>query len=352
MKAALRFCQLRLPRKRFEISTGVRTIADVFIVESEAGNLTGLGSGSPAESMNDNPLKCRNVLKEECERKIDLQDYFDDRNAFVVREKSPSAAAAIDIAIWDLFSKEYGVGLSSIMGISGNEIATGATVDIKAPNEAAENAMKLVQEGFKRIKIKVGTSPASDVERVKAVREAVGDKVELFADANGGFDIQSAIEFWKKVEDFNLSIFEQPVPTDRLPDMARLRKEYGIPVSADESVRDEMTLEEAITIEAVDMVNLKLMKCGGLTPAIEMIRLAREAGIDVMVGCMGDIGISIAAAAHLSIGKGIELTELDSYLNIEQICSGPGIKNGILRLGSAPGLGVDLIDGWDKWVVR
>jgi len=352
LKAALRFCQLRLPRKRFEISTGVRTIADVFIIESEAGGLTGLGSGSPAESANDDPLNCRDVLKEECERTLDLQDYFDDRNAFIIRERSPSAAAAIDIAVWDLFAKEYGVSLCSIMGVSSNEIATGATVDIRPPREAAENARKLVQEGFKRIKIKVGTSVASDVERVRAVREAVGDGVVLFADANGGFDAENAATFWRRVEDCGLSIFEQPVPTDRMSDMAKLRKEYGIPICADESVRDEKTLEEAIKAEALDMFNLKLMKCGGLTPAIEMIRLAWDAGIDVMVGCMGDIGLSIAAAAHLSIGKGIRLTELDSHLNIEQICSGPSIENGILRVSSDPGLGVSLIEGWQTWIVR
>ena len=146
MKAMFRFFQLRLPRRRFEISTGVRTIADVFIVEAEAGNIKGIGSGSPAASMNDNPLKCRNALLEECEREAELQDYFDDRTPFILRSKSPAAAAALDIAVWDLFAKEYGVGLCSVMGMTGYEIETGATVDINPPPEAADNTRRLARE--------------------------------------------------------------------------------------------------------------------------------------------------------------------------------------------------------------
>jgi len=352
LKTTFRFYQLSLPRKRFEISTGIKTTAEVFIVEAEAGDIRGLGSGTPALSVNDNPSKCRNALQEECEQAIDLQDYFDDRTAYCIRDKSRAAAAAIDIAVWDLFAKGYGVSLCAILGISGHEILTGATVDIRPPPEAAECARRLAEEGFKRIKIKVGTSVSSDVDRVRAVREAVGNEIELFVDANGGFDVEKAAIFWERTRRYALTVFEQPVPPDRLSDMAWLRKEYGIPICADESVSDEKSLESAIQEEALDILNLKLMKCGGLTPAIEMIKLARDAGLEVMTGCMGDIGISIAAAAHLSIAKDVKYTELDSHLNIEKICDGPNIEDGILRIDPSPGLGVKLIEGWQRWAVR
>lgn len=340
-----------MPRRRFEISTGVKTVIDLFVVEAEAGEIKGIGSGSPAVSMNDNPLICNQVLTEERKREIELQDYFDDRTAFVLRKKSPAAAAALDIAVWDLFAKEYGASLCSVIGITGYELETGATVDIKPPSEAANDAQRLARDGFRRIKIKVGTSVSDDLERVRAVRETVGDRIELFVDANGGYDFETAAEFWRKSEGFYLKFFEQPLPADKLLDLARLREEFGIPICGDESVHDEETLKAAIECEAVDMINLKLMKCGGLTPALEMIQIATDAGVELMTGCMGDVGISIAAAAHLSIAKGISMAELDSHLNIEPICDGPVVKNGVLSLTGAPGIGTSMMAGWQKWIM-
>lgn len=348
MDVEIAFHHLRLPRKRFEISTGVRENVEVFIVEARHDNLIGFGSGTPATSVGDSPKKCEKALGYAMNVAIDPELYFDNEVIRNLLEISPAGAAAVDIAMWDLRAKMDGVSVARVLGSSPKELPTDATIDIRKPDDAGELARRLAGEGFKTIKVKIGRSLTEDLERVKAVRNAVGPDIGLFVDANGGYDCDKALKFWKQAASLKLEFFEQPVPPDKVEDFANLRGQ-GIVLCADESISTEASLIRLIDLQAVDIVNLKLMKCGGLSEAIRLEEMARDAGIRMMIGCMGDIGISIAAAAHFACSAKAEYVDLDSHLSIQRICDGPEVRSGRLMLGDEPGLGIHLIDGWQKW---
>jgi L-Ala-D/L-Glu epimerase / N-acetyl-D-glutamate racemase len=340
---------LSLPRKRFEIASGVRETAEVFVVEARYKSFVGLGSGTPANSIGDSVSSCIKGLTRAKDMQIDPETYFDEEVELDVRDISPAAAAALDIAMWDLRSKLNGVSLSACLGGSPRVVPTDATIDIRNADEAGRDAAALSKEGFRSIKIKVGKSLTDDLERTKAVREAVGPKVNIFVDANGGYDFGKALEFWEKASSLDLDFFEQPVPQDRMDELAALRRR-GVRVCADESVVSEESLERAIDLEAVDIINIKLMKCGGIGTAIEMAGMAGDAGLEIMMGCMGDIGISVAAAAHFACGIDAEYVDLDSHLNITAVCDGPEVKKGSIQLKEEPGHGVHLAGDWRNYL--
>ena len=352
MRTELKYHHLTLPRKRFEIATDVKNTAEVFIVEAREGDKVGFGSGTPAKSLADYPKKCAKQLEIASSSLYDSEQYFEDQTWIEIRKESPSAATAIDIAMWDLLSKQEGISLTRLFGGNIQNVETDATIDIKPPAEAHEEAKRLVDEGFKTIKIKVGTRISDDLARVKTIREAVGPRVKLFVDANGGFDKDMALKFWSQTSKYDLEFFEQPVPADKLADSAELRKKHGMKICADESIIDEESLQKVINSEAADVINIKLMKCGGLSSALEMEKMLRNAGLELMIGCMGDVGFSIAAAAHLASSKKAEHVDLDSHLNIEPVCNGPEVKKGSLLITDEPGLGVNLLNGWRRWSTR
>jgi len=344
----LEFNRLSLPRKRFEIASGVKETAEVFVVEARYKSFVGLGSGTPANSVGDSVASCLKGLIRAQGMQIDPETYFDEEVDLDVRDISSAAAAALDIAMWDLRSKLDGVSLAASLAGSTRDLPTSATIDLRQPEEAGRDASILSKEGFRSIKVKVGRSLTDDLARTKAVRDAVGPKTNIFVDANGGYDIAMALEFWEKAAPLDLDFFEQPVPQDRLEDLATLRKK-GVRICADESIINEESLERALDLEAADIINIKLMKCGGISTAEEMAGMAGDAGLEIMVGCMGDIGISIAGAAHFACGIDAEYVDLDSHLNIAPVCDGPIVKNGTIQLKDEPGHGVHLAADWQNY---
>jgi L-alanine-DL-glutamate epimerase-like enolase superfamily enzyme len=328
----------------------VKETVEVFVVEAAYGRARGLGSGTPATSIGDTVKKCEKAFVQAGSYAVDLETYFEDEINGEICEISPSAAAAVDMAVWNLRAKMDGVNLAVALGGSLKELPTDMTIDLVSPGDAASEATRLVKDGFGSIKVKVGRSLGEDLERVKAARKAAGRDVRIFIDANGGYDEESAAKLWDRAADLKLDFFEQPVPPDMLEELASLR-ERGIRVCADESFIGEASLRRIIELEAADMINIKLMKCGGITSAMRLAKMAEDAGLETMVGCMGDVGISIAAAAHLACVLGPRQVDLDSHLNIAPICDGPPIENGRIILRDEPGLGVNLIGDWQNWKV-
>jgi len=254
------------------------------------------------------------------------------------------------MAVWDLRAKMDGVNLAVALGGSLKGLPTDRTIDLMSPADAGSEAARFVREGFSSIKVKVGRSLGEDLERVKAVRKGAGRDVRMFIDANGGYDEESAAKLWDRAAGLEIDFFEQPVPPDMLEELASLRGR-GIRVCADESFIGEASLSKLIELEAADIVNIKLMKCGGITSALRLAKMAGEAGLETMVGCMGDVGISIAAAAHLACSIVPRQVDLDSHLNIAPICDGPQVEKGEIVLRDEPGSGVNLIENWQNWGV-
>jgi L-alanine-DL-glutamate epimerase-like enolase superfamily enzyme len=208
-----------------------------------------------------------------------------------------AAKAALDCALHDLAGRPQ------------LDLPTVVTVPVGDPGEIAEAAHARAAEGFRTLKLKVGTDAATDVARVRAAREGGGPDVALRVDANTGWDCDEAVRVIRALEDagVGLELVEQPVGRRDVLGLAHVRRYVATPVMADESVFDLDDVVEVIRHDAADLVNIKLAKAGGLTPAVELARVARAHGLGVSVGCMLESAVGVSAAAVLADRVGCDL---------------------------------------------
>jgi len=310
--------------------------------------VVGWGESSPSQRVTgENPKTVVEVLDKiapkfigmsplRIEQDIELMDSIVDGN--------PSAKAAIDMALHDILGKTARKPLFMLMGGYRTEVLTDITLGIKSPKEMAKDAVKAVNKGFKALKVKVGVNPTEYVERIKLIRKTVGDNVDVRLDANQGWTPEQAIEVLDKLEKFNIQFAEQPVPAEDLKGLVKVRKNSSIPIMADESVHSPEDALRLIMAEAVDLMNIKLMKSGGLLKGRKIANIAGAAGIPCMIGCMGESGIGIAAGAHLGAEvKNIQYADLDSDLLLKDKLlkkGGTKVKNSMRIFPKQYGLGI------------
>lgn len=263
-------------------------------------------------------------------------------------EGNPAAKAAIDIALHDILGRTAEKPLFMLLGGYRTEVMTDLTLGIKAPNEMAADAIKAVEKGFKALKVKVGLNPSEDIERIRMVREAVGEDIEIRIDANGGWSPDQAIEVLNRVEKFNIRFVEQPVPAGDIKGLAKVRRSSPIPVMADESIHSPSDALKLIQEEAVDLINIKLMKSGGILKARKISDVAEAAGVPCMIGCMGESEIGIAAGAHFAAGvRNVMYADLDcDLLHADKLVKkgGTEVKNSMRLLSKESGLGMEELD--------
>jgi L-alanine-DL-glutamate epimerase-like enolase superfamily enzyme len=260
-------------------------------------------------------------------------------------ELQPSALAAVDMALYDLLGKAGNLPLWKLLGGFRDRIKTSITIGIVPVKETIERASDLVVKGFKSLKLKGGIDVDTDIERVLKVREAVGEKIELRFDANQGFTVEEALKFVEQTRKAHLELIEQPTPKGQPDMLGRLTSVVPIPVMADESL---MTLRDAFRIarrELADMVNVKLMKVGGIAEALQINAVARSAGLEVMVGSMDEAALAIAAGLHFALARpNVIYADLDGHLGLvsDPSTGAVVIRDGILFPNSGPGLGVEI----------
>jgi L-alanine-DL-glutamate epimerase-like enolase superfamily enzyme len=199
--------------------------------------------------------------------------------------------------------------LHDLAGHPSGELATLVTVPVGEPDVVAETARQRVAEGFRTLKLKVGTDAATDVARVRACRDGAGPGVALRVDANTGWDCFEAVCVITALEDAGLGVelVEQPVARADLAGLAYVRRHVATPVMADESVFDLADLVELVRHEAADLVNIKVAKSGGITPSLELARVARTHGLGVSVGCMVESAVGVSAAFAVAARVGCDL---------------------------------------------
>lgn len=215
-----------------------------------------------------------------------------------------AAKAALDMALHDLVGQIYGEPVWRLLGGSLAEpVETDFTVGIDQPEKMAAEAKALVEAGFRAIKVKVGEDPKADVERVRAVREAIGERTRMWIDANQGWTRAQAVWALTRMAEYGVEFVEQPVLAADLEGMAWVRKRSPIPVMADESVHSPQDALRAIRLSACDYVNIKLMKAGGLWRAKEIATICRNAGKGNMIGGMVESNLSATAAVHFALSE-------------------------------------------------
>ncbi len=287
----------------------------------------------------------------EIEYLMDLIDY---------RENS-SAKSGIDLALHDLMGKARGQSVSEVLGgAHRTRIPVAIEIAGGTPDDMAAECVKYMEKNVRAFKPKIGSDPDKDADRLRAIRDAVGPGISMRADANRGYSPAEAIRLCELAEkyDVGLDLLEQPVEAYDLPGMAEVRRAVNILIEADESCFTIHDAAHVIREEAADVLNIKIAKAGGLLNATKMATLAKEAGLQVVLGTAFGVGPKIAAKLHLAAATeglidAVEFTELGLHgpmLEGEQdaLLSLPLDEDGCLPVPTGPGLGVTLDDGQVK----
>jgi len=265
-----------------------------------------------------------------------------------VVERNPAAKAAIDMALHDILGKVVAQPLFILMGGYRTEVLTDMTLSIKKPATMRKDAIEIVSKGFKALKVKVGMDPSEDFERIKLIREAVGNEIEIRIDANQGWTPKQAIRILHEIERFGIEFAEQPVPARDMDGLIEVKKKTSIPIMADESVHSPEDALHLIKEEAVDLINIKLMKTGGILKARKLADIADAANIPCMIGCMGESELGIAAGAHLAAAmKNIKYADLDSDILLKDKLvkkGGVDIKDSTRTFPEQHGLSVEKLN--------
>jgi L-alanine-DL-glutamate epimerase-like enolase superfamily enzyme len=317
-------------------------------IEAESG-LVGLGAASPGERVTGETLEaCRAALSG------DALSWLPGRDVRTLprlcRETAgrtpgtPAARAAIDMALHDLLARHLGVPLVEMLGRAHSELPTSITIGIKPTRETLAEAGEYVGRGFRALKVKVGDSLDLDLERLTKLREQVGSAIAIRVDANVGYTVEETARFFEHTAGLGLELVEQPVAREAFDDLRSLPPRARARLAADESLHDE---RDALALASPEplcgVFNIKLMKCGGVRPALRIAAIAETAGVALMWGCMDESRVSIAAALHAAFASpATRFLDLDGSLDLARdvVAGGFTLEDGVMRTTDEPGLGV------------
>ncbi len=256
-----------------------------------------------------------------------------------------SAKAAVDMALYDLWGKVLGQPLWRLLGGYRPSFETDLTISVGPIPRMVEDSLAAVGDGYRILKVKVGKEGLADLPRIAAIREAVGPDISIRVDANQGWTVKDAIRVITAMEDKGLSVelVEQPVPAHDLEGMAKITQAVYTPILADESVFSPLDALEIIRRGAADLINIKLMKTGGIHEALKICGIASLYGVECMMGCMLESKLAVSAAAHLCAAKGIVTrADLDgpSLCSVDPYEGGPDYDGATVRMNELPGIGI------------
>ncbi|CUA79993.1 mandelate racemase/muconate lactonizing enzyme family protein [Anoxybacillus suryakundensis] len=258
---------------------------------------------------------------------------------------APTAKAAIDIACFDLIGKKLKQPVYQLLGGRFHDaFPITHVLSIGSPSEMAEEALSVVKQGYRSLKIKVGTHVEEDIARIQAIRKRIRDDIAIRVDVNQGWkNSATTLKALRALESLNIDWLEQPVVADDIDAMAYIRTKTTIPIMIDEGLRNMRDMREIIQKRAADKVNIKLMKCGGIYPAMKLAHQAELAGIECQIGSMVESSIGSAAGFHVAFAKKIVTSvELTGPLKFTKDVGNLHYDLPYIRLTNKPGLGIDV----------
>lgn len=262
-----------------------------------------------------------------------------------------SAKAALDIAVHDLFGKRFGLPLYKLFGGLRTSLETDLTISLNSPEEMVRDALEAVRDGYTALKLKVGNDIALDARRVHAIRDAVGAQIKIRLDANQGWSPKEAVRTIRRFEadGLDIELIEQPVRAHDFEGLKYVTDRVETDIMADESAFGPFEVFRLLSMHACDLINIKLMKAGGLHNAVKIANLAETMGVQCMMGCMLESKVGISAAASFAAGKKIiTRTDLDAAVLLAEdpVVGGVAFSQNRLLVPESPGLGITDVVGW------
>ena len=263
--------------------------------------------------------------------------------------KNFSAKAAVEVAVYDLYAQSLDAPLYQVLGGGEPVLSTDITISVDYIDKMVEDARAAVENGFETLKIKVGKDLRVDIERVKAIYAAVSDKALIRLDANQGWTPKQTVSALRELESsgVELEFVEQPVRSDDVEGMKYVTERVSTPVMADESTFGPKEVIELIQMRGADIINIKLMKTGGISNAIKIADIAAIYDVQCMMGCMLETSIGVSAAAHVAVAKANSITRIDldapSLATMNPVNGGVTFDGAEITISDVPGLGIESI---------
>ena len=327
-----------------QISRGIKNQSVNVFLKIKDGNFTAWGESAPGESENAGSAE---IVKEQLKSFISTDiknESFDELyNRALEMKIAPCAYASIDMALWDLKAKKVNKPLYKYLSLPKPSQPTSVTIGINPVDVIRERIPIILKDNkFKSLKVKLGNPLGLDADKEmfnEVYKMSKNYNVKLRVDANGGWDVNQTLEMMNWLNEREVDYIEQPLKEGDESDLKYIFERRKMPIYLDESCR--FAKQIPIWAKYVDGINLKLMKCGGITEGLKIINTARAHGLKTMIGCMSESSLSIAASA--SISGIIDHIDLDSHYNLNPDPStGISLINGITSLSDKPGHGGEL----------
>lgn len=337
-------------KEPFVISLGPQNdVQNIIVIIKTKDGCAGYGECSPYMSINGESIDTCFIVGQYLAKVLKGRNALNIADCIEAMDKTiygnTSIKSAFDIALHDIAAQHAGLPLYKFLGGEKNKILeTDYTVSIGSPHKMKEDAAKIKEQGFPAIKVKLGESKEKDVERIKAIREVIGNQHSLRVDANQGWQTADrAIGVLKALAEYNIEYCEEPILRSRFMELNKVSEASPIPIMADESCGDENDAERLIQLKACKMFNIKLGKSSGIYKAVKIVQLGAKANISMQVGGFMESRLGMTASAHLALTNDhIHHCDFDTPLMFTEDPVIGGIQyldKGIIGVPDAPGLG-------------
>jgi L-alanine-DL-glutamate epimerase-like enolase superfamily enzyme len=339
-------------------------VENVLVVIRTDKGITGFGECSPYMPVNGESMDTCFIVGQyfakllKGKNPLQLNDRLDEMDKLIYGNSS--IKSAYDIALHDIIGQHKGLPIYKLYGGKNNkELETDYTVSLDAPEKMAADALKIKNNGYPAIKVKLGANGKKDVERIKMIRKAVGKDIPLRIDANQGWKLKEAIETLSALDADDIEHCEEPIARWNFMQLRKVKKKSPIPIMADESCGDAHDAARLLKLKACDMMNIKVGKAGGVYQAYEIVKLGDKAGMKMQVGAFLESRLGMTASAHLALcSDNIIYCDFDTPLMFSEDIVTGGLTyhaNGKMKVPDAPGLGASIeqhvLDKMEKVVI-
>lgn len=340
-----------IPMVPFTIATGTMHYAQNLLIRVHTNEgITGTGECSAFPMIvGETQATCFEMAKEfatiwKQKNPLDITTRMQELDLFTARNYT--AKSAFDLALHDIAAQHAGKPLYAFLGGTRKTIISDLTIGIDSPEAMAKQALAFVENGVDTIKVKLGKKAADDIERIKAIRNAIGYTTAIRIDANQGWTYEDAVSALTALGTYQIEFCEQPMRTYNDELLPALCKISPIPIMADESVYTHQDAERIIRNSACHFINIKFAKSGGIAEATRINEVAEKNNIPCMMGGMLESRLALTAKVHFAMSrKNIVFYDLDTCLlghKVDPVTEGVQYKGLELILSDQPGIGASV----------